>query len=153
MSRTIEIGVKALVVRRLFEFVKPLVAAKSGPLAVEPRLEQIDADLHEMWRSDLQEHQAQDLRCLSRVLGPKFKKTRVLRISAKGLEPCLRACAAVRLRLRSTELAPIDDLELETGELETKLTSERMVGAYQTYVVLAALQEILIRHLDPSAEE
>ena len=65
-------------------------------------------------------------------------------------EVILRACAAVRLRLREHALKTVGDEALETGELEISRLPRETNLAFSCYVFLATLQEVIIQHLDES---
>ena len=65
----------------------------------------------------------------------------------------LRACAAVRLRLRATRLQTVGDENLESGEVALADMPEPERRVIATYVFLATLQELIVQHLDPTVPE
>jgi len=68
-------------------------------------------------------------------------------------EGVLRACAAIRLRLRDRELAGVADDALESGSLDITQLTPRLQKAFMCYVFLATLQELIIQHLDAALLE
>ncbi len=70
-------------------------------------------------------------------------------VDEEDVDMVLRGCTAVRLKLRESTLANVDDELLETGELSlAELTSEQKNG-YGAYVLFASLQELIISQMDP----
>ena len=67
--------------------------------------------------------------------------------------PVVRACAAVRLRLREVYLKGLGDDTLEGGEVELDQMSEVVRKAFLCYLFLATVQELIIQHLDSSIIE
>jgi hypothetical protein len=68
-------------------------------------------------------------------------------------ERVVRACAAVRLRLRERHLKPLGDELLESGDVELAALPEPERKAFMCYLFLATLQELIIQHLDSSIIE
>ena len=70
-------------------------------------------------------------------------------------EPVLRACAALRLRLRNTLLASIPDDALEALEASSSLggLDELSQKAFACFLFLDELQKIILKYLDPMAIE
>jgi len=62
----------------------------------------------------------------------------------------VRACAAVRLRLRERFLKQLPDETLETGDVELEQLDEPLRKAFMCYLFLATVQELIIQHLDES---
>jgi hypothetical protein len=62
----------------------------------------------------------------------------------------VRACAAVRLRLREKYLKPMGDETLESGEVDLMSLDEPLRKAFMCYLFLATIQELIIQHLDES---
>ena len=60
----------------------------------------------------------------------------------------MRACAAVRLRLREKYLQGLGDDTLESGEIELTHLEEPLRKAFMCYLFLATVQELIIQHLD-----
>ena len=71
----------------------------------------------------------------------------------ENAEPIVRACAAVRLRLREVYLKGLGDDTLEGGDVELEDLSEVVRKAFMCYLFLATVQELIIQHLDSSIIE
>jgi hypothetical protein len=65
----------------------------------------------------------------------------------------LRACAAIRLRLRARELAELPDQVIEGGGTDVAQLGAAAQKAFMCYVFLATLQELIIQHLDSAILE
>jgi hypothetical protein len=68
-------------------------------------------------------------------------------------EPALRACSAVRLRLREEYLKEVSDEKLETGDVEIEQLPEAVRKFFMAYIFLATLQELIIQNLDTAEGE
>ncbi|MGC4075244.1 MAG: hypothetical protein QM760_22630 [Nibricoccus sp.] len=66
----------------------------------------------------------------------------------ENAEAILRACAAIRLRMREQYLKTFGDESLETGDVEIDELPEPMRHVFMCYVFLATIQELIIQHLD-----
>ena len=77
----------------------------------------------------------------------------IVAFDEENAEPIVRACAAVRLRLREVYLKGLDDDALEGGEVELEQMSEAVRKAFMCYLFLATVQELIIQHLDSSIIE
>jgi hypothetical protein len=71
-------------------------------------------------------------------------------LDANNREAILRACSAVRLRLREKHLQSLGDEALESGETPFDDLPEVQHKAFAAYVFLATLQELIVQHLDPT---
>ena len=116
MDARLEIRLPAEVVGPLVDFVLPL--AGEGELAVKPDLGTIEDDLRGPWREDLVALLRGDLeRFAARFGTAEFRDTGLAQFGDEDCEPLIRACAALRLKLRDRELGAIADAKLETGEV------------------------------------
>jgi hypothetical protein len=79
-----------------------------------------------------------------------FDESGVVGFDADNAEPVLRACAAVRLRLRERFLKALNEEVLESGDLEIESLQEPARKAFMCYLFLATIQELIIQHLDTS---
>ena len=66
----------------------------------------------------------------------------------RGAEAVVRACSAIRLRLRERWLKPLGDETLESGEVDVASLDESSRKAFMCYLFLATVQELVIQHLD-----
>ena len=78
-----------------------------------------------------------------------------LRIALRltNAEPIVRACAAIRLRLRERFLLDLKEDVLESGDIELEALDEPGRRAFMCYLFLATIQELIIQHLDSSILE
>ena len=106
-----------------------------------------DEDFVEAWESGLQEELDADIASLEFLFGNEEFGEGEIELKPEVAEGILRACAAVRLWMRSNKLADIDDVEMEKLVLdEVEFNSETGV-ALLAYSVLGYLQEVLIETL------
>jgi hypothetical protein len=82
-----------------------------------------------------------------------FMKEGKAEFAPEDCEPLLRATAALRLKLRNERLSALADASLEKGDIDAKRLNRDEQGALAAYMLLAGLQEILIRHLDDSGQD
>lgn len=133
---------------RLLPLVRELRQTHANPVS---RGERDDPDLRELLAESLLEEQRSDLEAFQRLFGPEFAMEGRVVLDEAVAEPVLRACAALRLRLRETELASVPDAALETGELPFDQLGEPETLAYACYGFLALFQELIIEFLDPGS--
>ena len=155
-AKRLELKLPAPVVVPLLDLLLPL-ARESGvdALAFEPNLKAIEVDFRDDWRADLASHTAGDQERFAAIFDTdEFRQNGVAEFGPEDCEPMLRAAAALRLKLRDRKLGALADSALETGEIDFGRLNKEEQMAITAYMLLASLQEIIIRHLDPgSAEE
>lgn len=148
MEKRLEIKLPREVVGPMFDVLLPL-ARTEDELAIDPRLRRIDAEFRELWTADLKDALKSDCAVFLEVFDrDEFRETGVTGFSDKQVDALLRACSALRLKLRTVELKKISDDTLEEGEVDFEKLKPRERSAFTGYVFLGTLQEILIRHLD-----
>lgn len=148
MEKRLEIKLPAEVVGPMFDVLLPL-AREEDELAIDPRLRRIDAEFRELWTDDLKDALKSDCARFLEVFDrEEFRETGVTDFSDRQVDPLLRACSALRLKLRTAELGKVSDDTLEDGEVDFAKLKPRERMAFTGYVFLGTLQEILIRHLD-----
>ena len=154
-SKRLELKLPVAVVGPLIEFLLPL-ARETGDaaLAFEPNLDAIEEDFRADWRADIASQSQDDQTRFAAIFDTEeFRRDGTAEFGPEDCEPLLRAASALRLKLRTRKLGAIADSALETGEIDfARLNKEERV-AVTAYSLLASLQEIIIRHLDPSGEE
>ena len=154
-SKRLELKLPVAVVGPLIEFLLPL-ARETGDaaLAFEPNLDAIEEDFRADWRADIASQSLDDQTRFAAIFDTdEFRRDGTAEFGPEDCEPMLRAASALRLKLRTRKLGAIADSALETGEIDfARLNKEERV-AVTAYSLLASLQEIIIRHLDPSGEE
>jgi hypothetical protein len=82
------------------------------------------------------------------LFGDEFFADGVVAFDEENAEPVVRACAAVRLRLRELFLNSLGDDLLESGDVEPSRLEEPVRRAFFCYLFLATVQELVIQHLD-----
>lgn len=119
-----------------------------GGFAQQVAIPEDDADLQEAWFQELRQALSRDCDTILRLIrDPNFGKGTV-KMKDYEAENIMRACSAVRLRLRDTALASISDESLENGEIETGSEDMTIQRALAAYIFLAHLQDSLIQALD-----
>ena len=154
-NKRLELKLPAPVVAPLLEFLLPL-ARETGDaaLAFEPNLEAIEEDFRNDWRADIAGQSLDDQTRFAAIFDTEeFRKNGVAEFGPEDCEPLLRASSALRLKLRNRKLGALADSALETGEIDYARLNKEERTAITSYMLLASLQEIVIRHLDPGSAE
>ncbi len=146
--KRIEVKLSLEVVAPLLDVIRGAAETLADRPAAVHALDEIDPALREEWREELLAGQKSDLDQLLALFGAEFFEEGVIFLDEENAEALVRACAAVRLRLRLNELEPISDETLEAGEVEIENLPETLQKAFMSYVFLATLQELIIQHLD-----
>jgi len=153
MGKHVEIRLALPVVAPLVDFILPLLDTENCDLPARPDLGDLDLELRESWHDDLLQTHRSELQFFKDLFDESFRATGVIEFPEEACEAVVRACAGVRLKLRTEVLKSVDDEALEGGEvdLEAMPHDERM--GFMAYVFLASFQEVLIRHMDPGIAE
>jgi hypothetical protein len=151
--KKIEVKLSLPVVAPLLDVIKSTVDDLRGSLAASSSGRDIDEDLREVWVDALLVSQAGDCRTLLGLFDREFFSTGVISFDETNAEPIVRACAAVRLRLREKYLKRLEDEPLESGNIELETLPEPERKAFMCYLFLATIQELIIQHLDSSIIE
>jgi hypothetical protein len=148
--KRIEVKLALPVVAPLLDVIKQLADSLGHQLAAPIALTDIDAEFREAWTAELQGTQNEEVRSLLALFNDDFFSEGVVAFDEKNAEVILRACAAVRLRLRDVYLKPFGDEILEGGDVDLMALSEPTRKAFMCYLFLATIQELIIQHLDES---
>jgi len=151
--RRIEVKLNLQVVAPLLDLMKETVGDLTGRLAAPQHLQDLDPELRAGWREELLQGQNDDCSRFLAMFDREFFSGGVVGFDEANAESVLRACAAIRLRLRDRELAGLADDALESGSLEAAQLTPRVQKAFMCYVFLATVQELIIRHLDAALLE
>ena len=137
----------------MLEMVKAATESLNGHLAVEPQMPEDDEDLQMAWQADLIEALHYDIDYLLMVLRDHdFGKGEL--IMEEGVaESVVRACSAIRLKLRESALRKLTDHQLESAEVDILSLPTDTQQCYACYLFLASLQSLILIELDPSCEE
>ena len=139
----------------LLDLIKSVSDELHVHLAVPLVLSDSDAELAAVWREDLLESQREDCDRLFSLFDQDFFDEGVVAFDRDNAEAVLRACAALRLRFRETHLAKITDDALEALEANSSMgeLDEIAQKAFACFLFLDELQKIILKYLDPMAEE
>ena len=151
--KRIEVKLSLPVVAPLLDVIQQLADGLGQKLAAPQDLGDIDQEFRDAWVGDLLDSQSKDVRALLALFDDEFFAEGIVAFDEDNAEPIVRACAAVRLRLREVYLKGLDDDALEGGEVELEQMSEAMRKAFMCYLFLATVQELIIQHLDSSIIE
>ncbi|WP_438483450.1 hypothetical protein [Oleiharenicola lentus] len=151
--KRVEVRLNLEAVAPLLDVIKDAVDDLGVKLAVAPQLPANEEELASEWSHELLSSQRSDVAVLLSLFGSEFFATGVVPLESTNSEPVLRACSAVRLRLREKHLKELGDEALETGEVNLSELSETQQKAFAAYVFLATLQELVVQHLDPTVME
>lgn len=108
----------------------------------------IDAELHPIWQEELHLQLDDDLRVLRKLVASGDFGVGVVSLTETSAEAVLRACSALRLKVRETLLGAISDDVLESGSVGFEALNPVQQQSYATYAFLAGLQELLVEELD-----
>lgn len=151
--KRIEVRLSLPVVAPLLDVIKAVEASLSGRLAAPLEMDELDEDMRGVWRDELVAAQNGDVARLLALFDSEFFSSGVVAFDGDNAEPVLRACAALRLRLRTDFLKGMTDEVLESGDIELEQLAEPLRKNFMCYLFLATLQELIIQHLDTSILE
>ena len=151
--KRIEVKLSLPVVTPLLDVIKELADGLQQNLAAPQVLADLDADFREAWIGDLLTAQNGDVRTLLALFDENFFSDGVVAFDEENAEVIVRACAAIRLRLRERYLKGVGDDTLEGGDIELDELDEPVRKAFMCYLFLATVQELIIQHLDSSIIE
>ncbi|MDP2137144.1 MAG: hypothetical protein Q8J74_04765 [Candidatus Didemnitutus sp.] len=151
--KRIEVKLNLGAVAPLLDVMKVAADDLEPALAIEASVPSQDTEFAASWRAELLDGQRSDLALMLGMFDVDFFATGVLALDPTNAEPILRACTAIRLRLRVVHLQGLDDEQLETGSMTLESLSELQSRAFAAYAFLATLQELIVQHLDPSSSD
>jgi hypothetical protein len=146
--KRIEVKLALPVVAPLLDVIKELADSLRTSLASPVALRDLDPDFHASWSDELLLTQNSEVDALLALFNEEFFKEGVVAFDEENAEVIVRACAAIRLRLREKYLQPMGDETLETGEVDVMKLAEPLRRAFMCYLFLATIQELIIQHLD-----
>jgi hypothetical protein len=151
--KRIEVKLALTVVAPLLDVIRELVGDLRTNLAAPPALNDLDADFRNAWSAELLTAQNADLQTLLALFDDDFFSEGVVAFDESNAEVIVRACAAIRLRLRQVYLEPLGDEALEGGDVDLATLAEPLRRAFMCYLFLATIQELIIQHLDETILE
>ncbi|MBL9216402.1 MAG: hypothetical protein JNG83_13070 [Opitutaceae bacterium] len=151
--KRVEVKLNLEAVAPLLDVIREAADDLKPELAVRLQVPDPDQEFSDGWRHELLQSQNSDIGLFLALFGSEFFTTGVVPLDPTNSEAILRACSAVRLRLRAKHLDPLGDDVLESGEAPLDGMTERQRKAFAAYVFLATLQELIVQHLDPTVLE
>jgi len=151
--KRIEVRLSLSIVAPLLDAIKAVSDALQDRLAAPLEMGEVDEDMRGFWRDELIVSQNDDVAKLLAMFDREFFANGVIAFDADNAEPVVRACAAVRLRLREQFLKGLSDEVLESGEVEVERLAESLRKPFMCYLFLATVQELIIQHLDTLSED
>jgi hypothetical protein len=151
--KRIEVKLALPVVAPLLDVIKELADNLKKNLAAPLAIRDIDDDFKDAWVGELLSAQNDDVHTLLSLFNDEFFTEGVVAFDEENAEVIVRACAAVRLRLREIYLKPLGDETLESGDIDLMTLDDPLRKAFMCYLFLATVQELIIQHLDESILE
>ncbi|HTL69255.1 MAG TPA: hypothetical protein VL200_16435 [Lacunisphaera sp.] len=151
--KRVEVKLNLEAVAPLLDVIREAADDLRPELATSARVPDHEEEFSAGWKEELLQGQNTDLGVLLGLFGHEFFATGVLPLDPTNAEAILRACAAVRLRLRAKHLEGLGDEALESSAVPLEALPERQRKAFAAYVFLATLQELIVQHLDPTVLE
>ena len=151
--KRVEIKLNLEVVAPLLDVMKTVADELEPKLALDLHVPGEDNDFKEGWATELLAGQTSDIQQFLGMFDRDFFSTGTIAFDPTNCEPILRACSALRLQLRVTQLKLLGDENLESNEVSLAEMTEEQQKAFGAYVLLATLQELLVQHLDPNVLE
>ena len=111
--KRIEVKLSLAVVAPLLDVIKQLAGGLGQKLAAPQELGDIDGEFRDAWVGELLVGQSADVQALLALFDDDFFSEGVVAFDEDNAEPIVRACAAVRLRLREVYLKGLGD---DTGQ-------------------------------------
>ena len=151
--KRIEVKLSLPVVAPLLDLIKATVGDLGDRLAAPQHLQDLDEELRAAWQADLLGSQNDDCRRFLAMFDREFFGSGTVGFDEANAESVLRACAAIRLRLRERELKNLPDEVIEGAGVDVTQLGAADAKAFMGYVFLATLQELIIQHLDSAILE
>lgn len=151
--KRIEVKLSLSVVAPLLDVIKGAVDDLAGRLAAPQHLQDLDEELRTAWKDELQNGQNTDCRRFLALFDREFFSSGTVDLDETNADSVVRACAAIRLRLRDRDLKDLGDDAIESGGVDITGLAEPVKKAFMCYIFLATLQELIIQHLDSAILE
>ena len=148
--KRIEVKLALPVVAPLLDVIKELADQLRKSLAAPIAIKDLDPEFQAAWVDELLSTQNEEVRMLLALFDDEFFSEGVVAFDENIAEVIVRACAAVRLKLREKYLKPLGDETLESGDVDLGTLDEPLRKVFMCYLFLATIQELIIQHLDES---
>ena len=146
--KRIEVKLALPVVAPLLDVIKDLADNLRKNLAAPIALQDLGTEFHSAWVDELLVSQNEEVQTLLALFDDEFFSEGVVAFDERNAEIIVRACAAIRLRLREKYLKPLGDETLEGGDVDLNTLDDPLRKAFMCYLFLATIQELIIQHLD-----
>jgi hypothetical protein len=146
--KRVEVKLSLPVVAPLLDLIKRTVDELGDRLASPNQVRDLDEDLGAAWKGELLSDQNEDCRRFLALFDSEFFGSGMIAFDDDNAESVLRACAAIRLRMRDRDLRDIGDDAIEGGGVDVATLDDAIQKSFMCYVFLATLQELIIQHLD-----
>ena len=146
--KRVEVVLSLPVVAPLLDLIKRAVDELEDRLASPNQVGDLDEELSAAWKGELLGNQSDDCRKFLALFDREFFASGMVAFDDDNAESVLRACAAIRLRLRERDLKGLTDDAIEGGGVDVSTLSDAVQKSFMGYVFLATLQELIIQHLD-----
>lgn len=144
----IEIRLDPALVAALLDTIRPALEGLETELASAADVPADDDMLENFWKNDLLDSQREEVAAISELFDLDFMESGRAIIVPDNMERVLRACSAIRLRLRDTALSSISDQQLEEGTLEDVAWTRELQEAYAAYSLFGHLQELIVAQIE-----
>ena len=114
--KRVEVKLNLEAVAPLLDVIKDAADDLRPKLAVSPTVPDQDEEFSGEWKRELLESQNSDITAFLSLFGAEFFISGMVPLDANNREAILRACSAVRLRLRQKHLRALGDEALESGK-------------------------------------
>lgn len=152
--KPVEMRLNVEAVKPLLDHIKPLIESLHNRLAAPGSPPPDEDDVMDgFWRQDLLISQQQDVSLLVNLFDEQFLETGRAILDLNKADQILRACAALRLKLRECSLSKLDEEVLESGEIDfDSFNFDERIG-YGAYMLFASLQEMIIAQMENPVDE
>lgn len=151
--KRVEVKLNLEAVAPLLDAIKDAADDLRPTLAVTPQVPEHEEEFAAGWKRELLQSQNDDIAIFLGLFGSEFFLTGIVPLDPTNSEAIIRACSAVRLRLRAKHLQSLGDETLESGGIPLEEMPETQSRAFAAYLFLATLQELIVQHLDPTVQE
>lgn len=151
--KRVEVKLNLEAVAPLLDAIKDAADDLRPTLAVTPQVPEPEEEFAAGWKHELLQSQNDDIAIFLGLFGREFFLTGIVPLDPTNSEAIIRACSAVRLRLRAKHLQSLGDETLESGGIPLEEMSAPQSRAFAAYLFLATLQELIVQHLDPTVLE
>lgn len=145
--RPIEIRLDPQLVASLLDTISPVLEQLESELASPAIFPDEDTMMEDFWKKDLLDAQREEVTVIAELFDDEFMETGRATIDPDDMDRVIRACSAIRLKLRDSALAPLSDEQLEEGDLEGVHWEESLQIGYAAYALFASLQELIVSQM------